>query len=84
MRFTPQDEEFRGRIRQWLAENPAGRFAGLRGAGGPGREHEAHDERVAWNRHLAQAGWTCLSWPARYGGHDATFAQQVILHAGQP
>jgi alkylation response protein AidB-like acyl-CoA dehydrogenase len=80
VRFSPQDEEFRGRIRQWLAENLAGRFAGLRGAGGPGREHEAHDERVAWNRHLAQAGWTCLSWPARYGGHDATFAQQVILH----
>ena len=80
MRFSPQDEEFRGRIRQWLAENLAGRFAGLRGAGGPGREHEAHDERVAWNRHLAQAGWTCLSWPARYGGHDATFARQVIFH----
>jgi len=80
VRFSPQDEEFRGRIRQWLAENLAGRFAGLRGAGGPGREHEAHDERVAWNRHLAQAGWTCLSWPARYGGHDATFAQQVIFH----
>ena len=80
MRFSPQDEEFRGRIRQWLAENLAGRFAGLRGAGGPGREHEAHDERVAWNRHLAQAGWTCLGWPARYGGHDATFAQQVIFH----
>jgi alkylation response protein AidB-like acyl-CoA dehydrogenase len=80
VRFSPQDEEFRGRIRQWLAENLAGRFAGLRGAGGPGREHEAHDERVAWNRHLAQAGWTCLSWPDRYGGHDATFAQQVIFH----
>jgi len=80
VRFSPQDEEFRGRIRQWLAENLAGRFAGLRGAGGPGREHEAHDERVAWNRHLAQAGWTCLGWPARYGGHDATFAQQVIFH----
>ncbi|HEX3922943.1 MAG TPA: acyl-CoA dehydrogenase family protein [Streptosporangiaceae bacterium] len=80
MRFSPQDEGFRGRIRQWLAENLAGRFAGLRGAGGPGREHEAHDERVAWNRHLAQAGWTCLGWPARYGGHDATFARQVIFH----
>ncbi len=80
MRFSPQDEEFRGRIRQWLAENLTGRFAGLLGAGGPGREHEAHAERLAWNQHLAEAGWTCLGWPASYGGHDATFAQQVIFH----
>ena len=80
MRFSPQDEEFRRRLQQWLAENLTGCFAGLRGAGGPGREHEAHAERVAWNRHLAAAGWTCLGWPAEYGGHGATFAQQVIFH----
>jgi alkylation response protein AidB-like acyl-CoA dehydrogenase len=80
VRFSPQDEEFRRRLRRWLAENLTGRFAGLRGAGGPGREHEAHAERVAWNRHLAAAGWTCLGWPAEYGGHGATFAQQVIFH----
>ncbi|HTT00016.1 MAG TPA: acyl-CoA dehydrogenase family protein [Streptosporangiaceae bacterium] len=80
MRFSPQDEAFRRRVREWLAGNLSGRFAGLRGAGGPGREHEAHAERVAWNRHLAAAGLTCLGWPASCGGHDATFAQQVIFH----
>jgi acyl-CoA dehydrogenase len=80
VQLSPQDEEFRRRIREWLAENLAGRFAGLRGAGGPGREHEAYEERLAWNRHLAAAGWTCLSWPAEYGGHDATLAQQVIFY----
>ena len=80
MRFSPQDERFRRRVRQWLTDNLEGRFAGLRGAGGPGREHEAHAERVAWNRHLAQAGFTCLGWPEEFGGHDATFGQQVIFH----
>ena len=80
MRFSPQDEEFRRRVRQWLTDNLTGPFAGLRGAGGPGREHEAHAGRVAWHRHLAQAGFTCLGWPAEFGGHDATFAQQVIFH----
>jgi alkylation response protein AidB-like acyl-CoA dehydrogenase len=80
VRFSPQDEQFRQRVRQWLTDNLAGRFAGLRGAGGPGREHEAHAGRVAWNQHLAQAGFTCLGWPAEFGGHDATFAQQVIFH----
>jgi alkylation response protein AidB-like acyl-CoA dehydrogenase len=78
--LNAQDEEFRHRVRQWLAENLTGRFAELRGAGGPGREHEAHAERLAWNRHLAAAGWTCLGWPAEHGGHGATLAQQVIFH----
>jgi len=80
VRLSAQDEEFRHRVRQWLAENLTGPFAELRGAGGPGREHEAHAERLAWNRHLAAAGWTCLGWPADCGGRDATLAQQVIFH----
>ena len=80
MQLSPRDEAFRQRVRQWLTENLTGRFAALRGAGGPGREHEAHEERLAWNRHLAAAGWTCLGWPAEHGGHDATLAQQVIFY----
>ena len=80
MRFGPQDEQFRDRVRRWLEENLTGRFAALQGAGGPGREHEAHAERLAWNRHLAAAGWTCLGWPAEHGGRGATLAQQVIFH----
>ncbi len=80
MRFTPQDEEFRAEVRDWLEANLAGEFAGLRGAGGPGREHERHAERLAWNRHLAAAGWTCLGWPAEHGGRGATLAQQVIFY----
>jgi alkylation response protein AidB-like acyl-CoA dehydrogenase len=80
VRLSAQDEEFRHGLRQWLAENLTGRFAELRGAGGPGREHEAHAGRLAWNRHLAAAGWTCLGWPAEHGGRDATLAQQVIFH----
>jgi alkylation response protein AidB-like acyl-CoA dehydrogenase len=80
VQLSPRDEEFRRRVREWLADNLTGRFAALRGAGGPGREHEAHAERVAWNRRLAAAGLTCLGWPAEYGGRGATRAQQVIFH----
>jgi alkylation response protein AidB-like acyl-CoA dehydrogenase len=78
--LSPQDEDFRRRVAQWLAENLTGPFADLRGAGGPGREHEAQAGRLAWNQHLAAAGWTCLGWPAEYGGRGATLAQQVIFH----
>ena len=80
MRSSPQDEQFRRGIREWLDANLTGRFATLRDAGGPGREHEAHAGRVAWNRHLAAAGWTCLGWPPEHGGRGATLAQQVIFY----
>jgi acyl-CoA dehydrogenase len=77
----PADEtRFRGLVREWLADNLVGEFAGLRGLGGPGSEHVAFDERLAWNRHLAAAGWTCLGWPVEHGGRGATTAQQVIFH----
>lgn len=74
------DEEFADSVRTWLAENLTGDFAELRGKGGPGSEHEFFEERLAWDRHLAAAGWTCLGWPKEYGGRDASIAQQVIFH----
>ncbi len=74
------DAEFRAEIREWLAENLAGEFADLRGTGGPGREHEHFERRLAWDRHLAAAGWTCLGWPVEYGGRDESVARQVIFH----
>jgi alkylation response protein AidB-like acyl-CoA dehydrogenase len=72
-----RDEEFRCEVREWLAENVS---ADLRGLGGPGREHEAYDERLAFNRRLAAAGWTCLGWPIEFGGRGASLARQVIFH----
>jgi alkylation response protein AidB-like acyl-CoA dehydrogenase len=73
-------DRFRAAVRDWLADALAGEFSGLRGAGGPGREHEAFDERLAWDRHLAEAGWTCLGWPVEHGGAGAPLAHQVIFH----
>ena len=59
-------QEFRAEVRDWLAENLVGDYAALKGLGGPGREHEAFEERLAWNRHLAAAGLTCLGWPEEH------------------
>ncbi|MFD9614809.1 acyl-CoA dehydrogenase family protein, partial [Streptomyces sp. NPDC059083] len=76
----PEDAEFRAEVREWLAENLNGQFRELRGLGGPGREHEAFEERLEWDRALAAAGLTCLGWPKEWGGRDATLRQQVIFH----
>jgi len=79
MDAEPHDE-FRARVRAWLEDALSGEFAGLRGQGGPGREHEAFEERVAWERHLAAAGWNCIGWPREHGGVGASLEQQVIFH----
>jgi len=75
-----EDEAFRAELRAWLRDHLTGEFAEAKGLGGPGREHEAFDVRVAWDRHLAAHGWTCLDWPKEYGGRAASLAQQVIFH----
>lgn len=73
-------EEFRAEVRQWLADNLVGEFAALKGLGGPGREHEAFEERLAWNQHLAKAGLTCLGWPVEHGGRGLTVAHRVAFY----
>ncbi|ODR06145.1 acyl-CoA dehydrogenase [Mycolicibacillus koreensis] len=73
-------EEFRAEVRQWLADNLVGEFAELKGLGGPGREHEAFEERLAWNRHLAAAGLTCLGWPVEHGGRGLSVAHRVAFY----
>ncbi|MGC1737841.1 acyl-CoA dehydrogenase IpdE1 [Mycobacterium sp.] len=73
-------EEFRAGVRDWLAENLAGEFAALKGLGGPGREHEAFEERRAWNQHLAEAGLTCLGWPVEHGGRGLSVAHRVAFY----
>ncbi len=63
-------------IRDWLAANLTGEFAALRGKGGPGREHEFFDERLAWDRHLARGRLVVrrlagrARWPRREPGHS--------------
>ncbi|TIC83915.1 acyl-CoA dehydrogenase [Nocardioides sp. GY 10113] len=77
---SADDRAFRAEIRQWLADHLAGEWGALKGLGGPGREHEAHDERLAWNRHLAAHGWTAVGWPTEHGGRGLSLWQQVIFH----
>ena len=61
--YSAEDQAFRAEVRAWLEEHLTGEWAALRGLGGAGRDHEAYDERLAWNRLLAEHGWTCVGWP---------------------
>ena len=78
--YSAEEQHFRAEVRSWLQDNLTGEFAALKGLGGPGRDHEAHEERLAWNRHLAAHGWTALGWPEEHGGRGLSLMQQVIFH----
>jgi alkylation response protein AidB-like acyl-CoA dehydrogenase len=73
-------QTFRAEVREWLAENLVGEFAALKGLGGPGRDNEAFEERLAWNRKLAAAGLTCLGWPEKHGGRGLSVAHRVAFY----
>jgi alkylation response protein AidB-like acyl-CoA dehydrogenase len=79
LRFTDEEERFRAEVRAWLEPRLDGEFRALRGAGGPGHEHEHVEGRLAWERELGAAGWIGLGWP-RPWGRGATLIEQVIFH----
>ncbi len=80
MTDTQSEAAFRAEVREWLGDHLGGDFAAIRGRGGPGSEHETFEERRAWDRHLAEHGWTCIGWPEEYGGRGLSLGQQVIFH----
>lgn len=63
----------------------AGRQSGRRirraqGPGRPGARTRVLPERLAWNRHLAAAGLTCLGWPEEHGGRGLSVAHRVAFY----
>src|SRR5437879_10196327 len=80
LRFSAEDQSFRREVRDWFEDNLTGEFAEARGLGGPGSEHEGFEVRLAWERRLAEGGWTCIGWPKEHGGRGATLTQQVVFH----
>jgi alkylation response protein AidB-like acyl-CoA dehydrogenase len=76
LRFAPEQEEFRATAAAWLAAQMEGPFRHLAGI----RNHTAAvEERRDWEQALGAAGWSCIGWPAEFGGRGASLADQVIF-----
>ena len=71
---------FRDEVRTWLAEHLVGDFAPLVGSGGPGREHENVELRMAWETELAAGGWVGIAWPTDVGGRGCSIEDQVVFY----
>lgn len=77
--FAPEDLALQAEAREFLRTHLEGPWSALRGRGGPGDEQSLVEERLAWERFLAAAGWNCLGWPVAWGGRAATLTQEVLF-----
>ncbi|MBW2232898.1 MAG: acyl-CoA dehydrogenase family protein [Deltaproteobacteria bacterium] len=78
--FSVEDEAYRQRLRDWLAETMAAgsdasglmKLVAGEGGGNP------IDGARRWQRRLYEAGYVGLAWPKEYAGQGASFTEQVI------
>ena len=73
--YTPEEEEFRARLRTWLAGVLPGLPPKPSPDDWPGRR--AYD--TTWQRMLYDAGYAGLHWPVDAGGQGATPTRQLIF-----
>jgi 3-oxocholest-4-en-26-oyl-CoA dehydrogenase alpha subunit len=75
--YTPEQDKLAAELRAYFAElmTPARREA-LTRTGGDYGDGQAYKEIV---RQLGSDGWLTLSWPAEFGGRDATVTDQLIF-----
>jgi alkylation response protein AidB-like acyl-CoA dehydrogenase len=71
--WSEEDEAFRAEVRTWLEANvPAEPLPS-------GDTREGFARHLEWERALFDARWAVVSWPAEYGGRDASLWQWLIF-----
>ncbi|MHB8669021.1 MAG: acyl-CoA dehydrogenase family protein [Acidimicrobiales bacterium] len=77
--FTPEDEQFRTELREWLEANLADfNEQGEIGSGSRDGILRTMERRQAWQRRLNEGRWAAINWPREWGGREATIMQNVI------
>ena len=71
IRFSPEEQRFRGECREWLHANVPSERRPIDAADAIGFDK-------AWQRQLFDAGWAGINWPVEYGGRGLSIVQQVI------
>jgi len=79
LNYSPEEEEFRGKVRGWLNENVA--RSGLRGFdANADRDKSTIEQMKEWQRRVHDAGYLALSWPREYGGQAMDPIRQSIVN----
>jgi alkylation response protein AidB-like acyl-CoA dehydrogenase len=81
--YSPEEEAFRQRLKDWLAENmkelPG--WWGKRDQAGPEIDSdEYHQFSIWWHKKLYEGGFVGITWPKEYGGQGRTLLEQVIFY----
>lgn len=78
LKFAPEEEEFRLKVRKFLEENlpKAGLKPRTEGRG----DKEWVERSQAWQKKLYEAGYVGLSWPKEYGGQAMDPVSQSIVN----
>jgi alkylation response protein AidB-like acyl-CoA dehydrogenase len=77
--YSPEDEAFRREFRAWLENNaPRNPTVPLDGISEEGDDDWAR--KIGWYRKLGAAGWTCVDWPAEFGGRGLSVLETIIYH----
>ena len=73
--FTPEEENFRNEVRQFLGDFPPESFPedGMDAGYGSG----AHSHTFL--QKLAERGWLSMTWPRSFGGQERPFMYKLIL-----
>lgn len=71
--YSPQEEQFRAEARAWLADNvPVDPLPS-------GDTRDGFARHLDWERRLFDARWAVVSWPAEFGGRDASLWEWLIF-----
>jgi alkylation response protein AidB-like acyl-CoA dehydrogenase len=74
--YTPEAEEFRIEIREWLSANLPSGWGNDDFEMTPDERKEFNEQ---WPKKLFTGGWICATWPKEYGGKGLTTMQGVVL-----
>ena len=74
--FSPEEELFRAEVADWLNGQMAGEFKDIKGVT---QLTAMPERRREWEQQLGEHRWSCIGWPEKWGGRNATLAQQVIF-----
>jgi alkylation response protein AidB-like acyl-CoA dehydrogenase len=70
--WSAAEQAFRAEAREWLTANaPEGLPSG--------DTREGFAAHLDWEKKLYDAGWAVVSWPARYGGRDASLWEWLLF-----
>jgi alkylation response protein AidB-like acyl-CoA dehydrogenase len=71
--FTPQQQAFRGEVRDWLQPNvPKEALASY-------DTREGFEQHRAWEATLAEGGWSSVIWPKELGGRGSDLIEWLIF-----